>query len=84
MSDSDDKSEEPKITEAELRREIEEKCFKAFREFDTEENQGEIKSDQVAQVLEYMDIKISEQEMFKIIAEIDPENTGFIVYNLFK
>ena len=86
MSDSGDDNNdgEPQITEADLRREIEEKCFKAFREFDDGENSGEIHSDQVAKVLEFMEIKISEQEMFKIIAEIDPENTGYIVYNLFK
>jgi len=37
-----------------------------------------IKSDQVQNVLEQMQIKISEQEIFKIITEIDPENTGDI------
>ena len=29
-------------------------------------------------------MKMSEQEMFKIIAEVDPINTGWISYNLFK
>ena len=37
-----------------------------------------IKSDQVQNVLEQMQIKISEQEIFKIITEIDPETTGDI------
>ena len=31
-----------------------------------------------------MDIQISEQEMFKMITEIDPDNTGYINIELFK
>ena len=31
-----------------------------------------------------MDIKMIDQEMYKIIAEIDPENTGSIQYAPFK
>ena len=31
-----------------------------------------------------MEIKMSEQEMYKLIAEIDPENTGNINFSEFK
>jgi len=31
-----------------------------------------------------MEIKMSEQEMYKLIAEIDPENTGSINFSQFK
>jgi Ca2+-binding EF-hand superfamily protein len=60
---------------------IEDKCYKAFIDFDREGNGGQINSDQVGQVLEQMEIKMSEQEMYKLIAEIDPENTGNINFS---
>ena len=89
MSDKDsDKSgsddDEPKLTEIEIKRLVEEKCYKAFLEFDSEGTGSQIKSDQVKEVLEFIDIQISEQEMFKMITEIDPENTGYIKYEFFK
>ena len=79
-----EKEEGGKLTEVQLVREIEDKCYKAFMDFDREGNGGQIKSDQVQAVLSHMDIKMSEQEMYKIIAEIDPENTGFLQYSAFK
>ena len=38
----------------------------------------------MAQVLDHIDIKMGEQEMYKIISEIDPDNSGSIAFNLFK
>ena len=35
-------------------------------------------------LLDSINIKMSENEMFKAISEIDPENDGYIKYNLFK
>jgi len=81
---SDSEGDEEKITEAELARQIEEKCYKAFLTFDKEGSGGEIKSDQVTQVLDFIDIKMSEQEILMCITEIDPENTGSILYAPFK
>ena len=85
MSDSerDDDQQAPQ-SEVEIIRDIEDKCYKAFMDFDKESNGGQIKSDQVVAVLEHMNIKMSEQEMYKIIAEIDPENTGYLQYSAFK
>lgn len=50
MSESDKggSDEESPITEADLARDIEDKCYKAFLTFDQEGSGGEIKSDQVA------------------------------------
>ena len=56
MSESDASEEKPQITEVELKRMIEEKCYKAFMEFDAEGIGSTIKSDQVKDVLEYIDI----------------------------
>ena len=83
MSDSEGEEQE-QLTEEQIVKDIEEKCYKAFMDFDEEGSGALIKSDQVQNVLEQMQIKISEQEIFKIIAEIDPENTGEISYAPFK
>ena len=83
MSDSEGEEKE-QLTEEQIVKDIEEKCYKAFMDFDQEGNGAMIKSDQVQNVLEQMQVKISEQEIFKIITEIDPENTGDIQYAAFK
>ena len=85
MSDSENEAPQTtELTEVQLVREIEDKCYKAFMDFDKEGAGANVKSDQVAAVLDHMDIKMSEQEMYKIIAEIDPENTGYLQYSAFK
>ena len=48
------------------------------------EGTGQISSSQVKYVLEMMGVKVSEQELFKMITEIDPNNTGDIMYSEFK
>ena len=79
MSDSgSEKSGEPEVTEEEVAREVEDKCYKAFQAFDQEGSGGEVKSDQVRSVLDHMDIKMSDQVMYRIISEVDPQNTGQI------
>lgn len=69
--------------EGELAKEIEEKCWDAFLAFD-KEGSGQITSGEVKYVLEMMGLKITEVEMFKMISEIDPDNTGIILYSEFK
>ena len=83
-SGSSDGDKEPVKSEAEIKKEIEDKCLKAFIDFDREGTGGQINSDQVGQVLEQMEIKMSEQEMYKLISEIDPENSGSINFSMFK
>ena len=77
MSD-DGGSDKDQINEADLSKEIEDKCYKAFIEYDKEGTGGTVKSDDVHKVLDHMEIKMSDDEIYKIIAEIDPENTSFI------
>ena len=84
MSESGDSEEAPKITEEEVAREVEDKCYKAFKEYDYEGSGGEVKVGQVRQVLDHMEIKMPDQEMYSIISEIDPTNTGLIQYSAFK
>ena len=54
MSNSGDSDgdKEPMKNEAEIKKEIEDKCLKAFIDFDREGTGGQVNSDQVAQVLE--------------------------------
>ena len=84
MSDSE-KEEEQKDTrdEKEIAKEIEEKTWEAFMAFD-KEGSGSILSSEVKFVLEMIGIKFTESEMFKMISEIDPENSGLIPYSSFK
>lgn len=82
MSDSDE--EEPKMTEEEVTKQVTEKVFEAFKEFDQDGNGSHVKTDQIRDVLEYIDIKITEQELYKFLSELDPEQTGLIEANAFR
>ena len=83
MSDSEGE-EEPKMTEEEVIKMVTEKVFGAFKEFDPDGNGSHVKSDQVKDLLEFIDIKISDQEVYKFLSEIDPEQTGLIEANAFR
>ena len=70
---SDSESEEvPQVTEEEVAREVEDKCYKAFKEYDYVGSGGEVKTAQVREVLDHMEIKMADQEMYAIISDIDP------------
>ena len=43
-----------------------------------------MRSDQMQDVLNHMNLTMSDQEIYKIISDIDPENTGEIPYDKFK
>ena len=74
MSDSDkENSGEQQKDEGEIAKEIEEKCWEAFLAFDKEGN-GQIQSSEVKYVLEMMGVKIEEDDIFRLIADIDPNN----------
>ena len=74
---------EKELTDEELAKEIEEKCWDAFLAFD-KEGSGQITSGEVKYVLEMMGLKITEVEMFQMISELDPDNSGIILYSEFK
>ena len=79
MSDSDGDGDEPKRDQAEVREEIKQKLLESFQAFDSE-GTGHIASTEVKQVLEMMGIKMEDKEIFKIIADIDPGNSGNISF----
>ena len=79
-----DSEEEPQVTEEDVMREVEDKCLKAFKKYEADGDPGVVKSENVRNVLDDMDIKMDDIEMYQIISDIDPQNTGSIQYAPFK
>ena len=59
------------------------KCWEAFTAFD-KYSSGKIDANELRIVLEMMGQKTTEEEIFRMIAEADAENTGEISYAQFK
>ena len=66
-----------------LTREEESKCWEAFSAFD-KDNSGYIDATELRIVLEMMGQKTTEEEIYRMIAEASPENTGQITYTQFR
>ncbi len=66
-----------------LTKEEEAKCWEAFSAFD-KDSSGKIDANELRIVLEMMGKKTTEEEIFRMIAEADAENTGEISYAQFK
>ena len=66
-----------------LTKEEEAKCFEAFSAFD-KDSSGKIDANELRIVLEMMGQKTTEEEIFRMIAEADAENTGEISYSQFR
>ena len=81
MSDHD-KNEDVEDGDA-LTKEEEAKCWEAFSAFD-KDSSGYIDANELRIVLEMMGQKTTEEEIFRMIAEADAENTGRITYAQFK
>ena len=62
-----------------LTKEEEAKCWEAFSAFD-KDSSGYIDANELRIVLEMMGQKTTEEEIFRMIAEADAENTGRITY----
>lgn len=61
-----------------------EKVFEAFKVFDPDGNGGHVKTDQLRDLLEYCEFKMDDQEMYKIVSDLDPSQNGFIEVAAFK
>src|SRR6056300_1505757 len=66
-----------------LTKEEDAKCWEAFSAFD-KDSSGYIDANELRIVLEMMGQKTTEEEIFRMIAEADAENTGRITYAQFK
>ena len=82
MSDSENSLKDER-DEEEITKDVEKKCWDVFLAFD-EEDTGQIQSSHLRDMVNMLDLKMSNDEIFKMISEIDPENTGFIMYCEFK
>ena len=78
MSESEKNYDEDADGEA-LTKEEESKCGEAFSAFDKDAS-GYIDANELRIVLEMMGQKTTEEEIFRMIAEADAENTGRITY----
>ena len=76
--DNDDYADKDQLTKEE-----EAKCWEAFSAFD-KDSSGKIDANELRIVLEMMGQKTTEEEIFRMIAEADAENTGEISYAQFK
>ena len=83
-SGSADEEEVPKLTEEEIVAQVSEKVFEAFKVFDPEGNGGSVKTDQLRDLLEYCEFKMEDQEMYKIVSDLDPSQNGNIEVAAFK
>jgi len=80
MSNNDDDSHQEQEG---LTAEEEAKCWEAFSAFD-KDSSGKIDANELRIVLEMMGQKTTEEEIYRMIAEADAENTGEISYAQFK
>ena len=76
MSNNDDDSHQEQEG---LTAEEEAKCWEAFSAFD-KDSSGKIDANELRIVLEMMGKKTTEEEIYRMIAEADAENTGEISY----
>ena len=65
-----------------LTKEEQDKCWEAFSAFD-KDGSGYIDANELKIVLEMMGQKTTEEEIYRMIAEADAENTGRITYAQF-
>ena len=82
MSDDEQVMEERGPTEEEELAEREQ-IWKAFMLFD-HENQGNMHTSDLKQALEYLNEKVSDTQVFRMISEADPNNTGQLSFYQFK
>ena len=66
-----------------LTREEQSKCWEAFSAFD-KDNSGYIDATELRIVLEMMGQKTTEEEIYRMIAEASPHNTGQITFEQFR
>ncbi len=83
MSEEQQVNDDEEEAQEGLTKEEEAKCWEAFSAFD-KDSSGYIDANELRIVLEMMGQKTTEEEIFRMIAEADAENTGRITYSQFK
>ena len=76
-SDSDNGSDKPQITEEEVIKQVSDKILEAMKIFDPEGNNGSlVQTDKLKEFLEYCEFKLDDRDIYKIISDLDPGQTG--------
>ena len=84
-SEKDEGSEDevPQRPIEEIEKELEEKCWNAFMTYEVD-GEGKILSSNVSKVFADMGLEDDQDDIFRFLSDIDPENTGYIKYSDFK
>ena len=84
MSDNEGENSAPRKTEDEITKEVEERVWNAFNSVDKEGN-GSVSSSELKTVLDIMGVTFEDdQDVYRLITDIDPANSGIISYQDFK
>ena len=76
-SGSDNGSDQPQITEEEVIKMVTDKVLEAMQIFDPEGNNGSmIRTDKLKEFLEYCEFKMDDRDVYKIVSDLDPSQTG--------
>ena len=75
--------QDPEIEAEEKEREERQQIWQCFMQFDVDQ-QGVLKTSELKQALEALNERVNEQQVFRMIAEADPNNTGELTFYQFK
>ena len=75
--------QDPEIEAEEAEREERQQIWQCFMQFDVDQ-QGVLKTSELKQALEALNERVNEQQVFRMIAEADPNNTGELTFYQFK
>ena len=78
--DADAGSQEHQEDAEDVAKRVESSCWAAFQEIDRN-NTGQVNSEEVNEIIDKMKLKMSQDERFKLVADIDPDNQGVIEYS---
>ena len=74
---------DPEIAEEERIREESQQIWQCFMQFDVDQ-QGVISTSELKQALEFLNERVTEPQVFRMIADADPNNTGQLSFYQFK
>jgi len=74
---------DPQIAEEERLREESQQIWQCFMQFDVDQ-QGVISTSELKQALEFLNERVTEPQVFRMIADADPNNTGQLSFYQFK
>lgn len=83
MSEGEEHDLDQQFKQEEADREERNQIWQTFMQFDHDQ-QGYMRTNDLKQALEHLGERITDTQTFRIISDVDPENTGIISFNMFK